>query len=101
MPAWTMCSGVSKSGSPTPRLMTSSIVARMSKKRRMPDGGTSRTRRLSARSASGGRASVGSGGRSGVRSARCAGWVVTASGYSGRSSGDGRPEGWVRPGCGS
>ncbi len=36
--------GVSKSGSPTPRLMTSVIVARMSKNLRIPDGGTSRTR---------------------------------------------------------
>src|SRR5262245_54636868 len=35
--------------------MTSSIVARMSKKRRMPDGGTLRTRSLRARSARGGR----------------------------------------------
>ena len=37
-----MTRGVSKSGSPTPRLMTSSIVAAMSKNRRMPDGGTTR-----------------------------------------------------------
>src|SRR5262245_48258929 len=36
--------------------MTSSIVARMSKNRRMPDGGTARTRWDSARSASGARA---------------------------------------------
>jgi hypothetical protein len=39
--------------------MTSSIVARMSKKRRIPDGGTSRTRWLRARSERGAR-SVGS-----------------------------------------
>src|SRR5438132_8591049 len=45
--------GVSKSGFPTPRLMTSVIVARMSKKRRIPDGGTRRTRSDKARSASG------------------------------------------------
>ena len=36
----TICFGVSKSGSPMPRLMTSSIMAAMSKKRRMPEGGT-------------------------------------------------------------
>src|SRR5678816_1274169 len=47
--------GVSKSGSPTPRLMTSVIVARMSKNLRIPDGGTLRTRSDRARSASGGR----------------------------------------------
>ena len=46
--------GVSKSGSPTPRLMTSSIVARMSKNRRMPDGGHRRGRAAArARLASG------------------------------------------------
>ena len=39
--------GVVKSGSPTPRLMTSGIVASTSKNLRMPDGGTSRTRRAS------------------------------------------------------
>ena len=53
-----MTRGVSKSGSPTPRLMTSSIVAAMSKKRRIPDGGTARTRSDRTRSASGGRGSV-------------------------------------------
>src|SRR4051812_31671457 len=52
-----MTRGVSKSGSPTPRLMTSSIVAVMSKKRRIPDGGTTRTRSARTRSASGARAS--------------------------------------------
>jgi len=62
MPASTIPGGVSKSGSPTPRLITSSIVARMSKKRRMPDGGTVRTRSARARSANGARASVGGGG---------------------------------------
>src|SRR4029079_13402502 len=36
--------------------MTSSIVARMSKNRRIPDGGTARTRCASARSARGARA---------------------------------------------
>ena len=40
MPARTMADGVSKSGSPMPSEITSSIVAAMSKKRRMPDGGT-------------------------------------------------------------
>src|ERR1035437_8194356 len=49
------CCGVSKSGSPTPRLMTSVIVARMSKKRRMPERGTSSTRRDRTRVESGGR----------------------------------------------
>ncbi len=39
MPASITWAGVAKSGSPTPRLMTSSIVAAMSKKRRIPDGG--------------------------------------------------------------
>ncbi len=38
-PASTIARGVSKSGSPTPRLMTSSIVAAMSKKRRIPTAG--------------------------------------------------------------
>src|SRR3954447_20039600 len=52
-----MTRGVSKSGSPTPRLMTSSIVAAMSKKRLIPDGGTTRTRSARTRSASGARAS--------------------------------------------
>ena len=37
--------GVVKSGSPTPRLMTSGIVAMTSKNLRMPDGGTAATRR--------------------------------------------------------
>ena len=54
-----MTRGVSKSGSPTPRLMTSSIVAAMSKNRRMPDGGTTRTRSARTRSASGARDRVG------------------------------------------
>ena len=53
-----MTRGVSKSGSPTPRLMTSSIVAAMSKKRRIPDGGTDRTRSDRARSDSGTRGLV-------------------------------------------
>src|SRR5918998_1023389 len=39
MPASRMRHGVTKSGSPTPREMTSSISAAMSKNRRMPDGG--------------------------------------------------------------
>src|SRR6186713_1902246 len=39
MPASRMRHGVTKSGSPTPREMTSSISAAMSKKRRIPDGG--------------------------------------------------------------
>jgi hypothetical protein len=38
-----MCHGVSKSGSPMPRLMTSFIVLTMSKKSRMPERGMSRT----------------------------------------------------------
>ena len=58
MPASMTWAGVAKSGSPTPRLMTSSIVAAMSKKRRMPDGGTARTRAERARSASGRRGVV-------------------------------------------
>src|SRR5579872_395862 len=37
------CQGVSKSGSPMPRLMTSFIVLTMSKKSRMPERGMSRT----------------------------------------------------------
>src|SRR3974390_1481286 len=37
------CQGVSKSGSPMPRLMTSFIVVTMSKKSRMPERGMSRT----------------------------------------------------------
>src|SRR5262245_48619792 len=45
--AWTVasrtCHGVSKSGSPMPRLMTSFIVVTMSKKSRMPERGMSRT----------------------------------------------------------
>ena len=36
--------GAEKSGSPTPREMTSSISSASSKNRRMPDGGTDRTR---------------------------------------------------------
>src|SRR3954453_5965139 len=36
--------GVVKSGSPTPRLMTSGMVARTSKNFRIPDGGTLMTR---------------------------------------------------------
>src|SRR5271157_2974029 len=40
------CQGVSKSGSPMPRLMTSFIVVTMSKKSRMPERGMSRTARL-------------------------------------------------------
>src|SRR5690349_19329552 len=39
MPASRMRHGVTKSGSPTPREITSSISAAMSKKRRIPDGG--------------------------------------------------------------
>jgi hypothetical protein len=39
MPASRTRHGVTKSGSPTPREITSSISAAMSKKRRMPDGG--------------------------------------------------------------
>src|SRR6187402_3427735 len=46
MPARRIGSGVVKSGSPIVRLMTSFISASMSKKRRMPDGGISRTRSL-------------------------------------------------------
>ena len=61
MPASITWAGVAKSGSPTPRLMTSSIVAAMSKKRRIPDGGTARTRaeRARARRAGGRRGGVG------------------------------------------
>src|SRR3954468_14639909 len=51
-----MTRGVSKSGSPTPRLMTSSMVARMSKKRRIPDGGAASTGWAGAASAKGARA---------------------------------------------
>src|ERR1035437_4219274 len=47
--------GGSKAGSPTPTLMTSVMVARMSKKRRMPERGTSSTRRARTRVESGGR----------------------------------------------
>ena len=43
-PASMIDRGVSKSGSPIPRLMTSVIVAAMSKNFRIPDGGTSWTR---------------------------------------------------------
>src|SRR3954462_9177988 len=39
MPASRTRQGVTKSGSPTPREMTSSISAAMSKNRRIPDGG--------------------------------------------------------------
>src|SRR5215213_2768522 len=39
-----ICVGVVKSGSPTPRLITSGMVAMTSKNFRMPDGGTARTR---------------------------------------------------------
>src|SRR4051794_22330621 len=38
MAASRMCHGVTKSGSPTPREITSSICETMSKKRRMPEG---------------------------------------------------------------
>src|SRR5688572_9149210 len=41
MPASRIRQGVTKSGSPTPREMTSSISAAMSKNRRIPDGGQS------------------------------------------------------------
>ncbi len=44
MPVSRMRHGVSKSGSPTPREMTSSIPMTSSKKSRIPDGGISRTR---------------------------------------------------------
>ena len=43
MPACKITSGVTKSGSPMPRLMTSCIVAAMSKNLRIPDGGTDST----------------------------------------------------------
>ena len=39
MPASRIRHGVTKSGSPTPSEITSSISAAMSKNRRMPDGG--------------------------------------------------------------
>src|SRR5664280_1568940 len=72
------CSGVSKSGSPTPRLMTSVIVAMMSKKRRMPDRGTSSTRRARTRVESGGRSGSDSELRieGSVVSRLLPGWVV-------------------------
>src|SRR3990172_4974498 len=44
-PACRIGGGVTKSGSPMPSEMTSSIVATISKKRRMPEGGTAATRR--------------------------------------------------------
>ena len=44
MPASTTWGGESKSGSPTPRLITSGMVAITSKNLRMPDGGTDSTR---------------------------------------------------------
>src|SRR6188472_1821678 len=44
MPARRIGSGVVKSGSPIVRLMTSFISASMSKNRRIPEGGISRTR---------------------------------------------------------
>src|SRR3972149_4914320 len=44
MPATRMLCGVVKSGSPMPSEITSFIVAEMSKKRRMPLGGTDATR---------------------------------------------------------
>ena len=43
-PSSTICGGVVKSGSPTPRLITSGMVAMTSKNLRMPEGGTARTR---------------------------------------------------------
>ena len=39
-----MGSGVTKSGSPMPNEITSGMVAAMSKKRRIPEGGTDATR---------------------------------------------------------
>jgi antitoxin VapB len=67
--------------------MTSSIVARMSKKRRMPDGGTARTRAARTRSASGprplgpGAADVSTGSSAGsIRGSEAS--VVTPSGYA-------------------
>src|SRR5215471_12909937 len=44
MPARRICSGVTKSGSPTPSEMTSGMVLIMSKNLRIPDGLTLRTR---------------------------------------------------------
>src|SRR6266849_5331979 len=44
MPACKIGSGVTKSGSPMPSEMTFFIVAAISKKRRMPEGGTDWTR---------------------------------------------------------
>src|SRR5579883_877065 len=44
IPAWRICSGVTKSGSPTPNEMTSGIVLMMSKNLRIPEGFTDRTR---------------------------------------------------------
>ncbi len=43
MHASRMCQGVGKSGSPTPRLMTSSIPTTMSKNFLIPEGGISLT----------------------------------------------------------
>jgi hypothetical protein len=45
MPACKIGAGVVKSGSPMPSEITSCIVAAMSKKRRIPDGGISAIRR--------------------------------------------------------
>ena len=39
MPAFRMCQGVTKSGSPMPKEITSSIVAAISNSFRMPEGG--------------------------------------------------------------
>src|SRR6266487_4985885 len=44
MPAWRICSGVTKSGSPTPSEITSGMVLIISKNLRIPEGFTERTR---------------------------------------------------------
>src|SRR5215469_9202047 len=44
IPAWLICSGVTKSGSPIPSEITSGIVLMISKNLRIPDGLTRRTR---------------------------------------------------------
>jgi hypothetical protein len=44
MPAWRICSGVTKSGSPTPSEITSGMVLMISKNLRMPEGLAERTR---------------------------------------------------------
>src|SRR3989304_576915 len=60
-PASMTCGGVVKSGSPTPRLMTSGIVAMTSKNFRMPEGGTACTRRARGLFVGAGRVGPGSG----------------------------------------